>query len=60
MDSDSRYDIIIVGGGPGGLSAGIYAMRAAMKTVLIEKGNIGGQMAISKGIENYPGFMAME
>ncbi len=53
----STYDIIIVGGGPGGLSAGIYAKRAAMSTVLIEKGNAGGQMAVSRGIENYPGFI---
>ena len=53
----TTYDIIIVGGGPGGLSAGIYAMRAAMRTVLVERGSLGGQMAISKGIENYPGFM---
>ncbi len=51
------YDTIIVGGGPGGLSAGIYSMRAAMKTILIEKGSLGGQMAINKGIENYPGFI---
>lgn len=55
--SNEIYDIIIVGGGPGGLSAGIYAKRAAMKTVLIEKGPAGGQMAINKGIENYPGFI---
>ena len=53
----NTYDAIIIGGGPGGLSAGIYAMRAAMKTVLIEKGAPGGQMAINKGIENYPGFI---
>ena len=53
----NTYDTIIVGGGPGGLSAGIYAMRAAMKTILIEKGSPGGQMAINKGIENYPGFI---
>jgi thioredoxin reductase (NADPH) len=51
------YDIVIIGGGPAGLSAGIYAMRAAMKTVLIEKGAPGGQMAINKGVENYPGFI---
>ncbi len=57
MSSSGTYDLIIVGGGPGGLSAGIYAMRAAMKTVLIEKGPPGGQMAINKGIENYPGFI---
>jgi thioredoxin reductase (NADPH) len=57
MSTAELYDIIIVGGGPGGLSAGIYAMRAAMKTVLIEKGVPGGQMAINKGIENYPSFI---
>jgi thioredoxin reductase (NADPH) len=51
------YDCIIVGGGPGGLTAGIYAMRAAMRTVLIEKGAVGGQVAITKGVENYPGFI---
>ncbi len=52
-----EYDIVIIGGGPAGLSAGIYAMRAAMKTILIEKGAPGGQMAINKGVENYPGFI---
>jgi thioredoxin reductase (NADPH) len=51
------YDCIIVGGGPGGLTAGMYAMRAALKTVLIEKGVPGGQVAITKGVENYPGFI---
>jgi thioredoxin reductase (NADPH) len=51
------YDLIIVGGGPGGLTAGMYAMRAALKTVLIEKGVPGGQVAITKGVENYPGFI---
>jgi thioredoxin reductase (NADPH) len=54
-DSDI-YDLIIVGGGAGGLSAGIYAMRAALNTVLIEKGIAGGQMAMTDDIENYPGF----
>ena len=50
------YDIIIIGGGPGGLSAGIYAMRAALKTVLIEKAAQGGQMTLSDEVENYPGY----
>lgn len=50
------YDLIIVGGGPGGLTAGIYAMRAALKTVLIEKGLAGGQIAMTEAVENYPGF----
>jgi thioredoxin reductase (NADPH) len=51
------FDVIIIGGGPAGLTAGIYAMRAAMKAVLIEKGLPGGQVAITKGVENYPGFI---
>jgi len=51
------YDLIILGGGPAGLTAGIYAMRAALKTVLIEKGLPGGQVAITKDVENYPGFI---
>ena len=56
MSEGDLYDVVIVGGGPGGLSAGIYAMRAALKTILIEKGAVGGQVAISAGVENYPGF----
>ncbi len=56
MSEADLYDVVIVGGGPGGLSAGIYAMRAALKTILIEKGAVGGQVALSDGVENYPGF----
>ncbi|MGD9008645.1 MAG: thioredoxin-disulfide reductase [Desulfobacteraceae bacterium] len=56
MSQEQFYDLIIVGGGPGGLSAGIYAMRAALKTVLIEKGVPGGQINLSDEVENYPGF----
>jgi thioredoxin reductase (NADPH) len=56
MSDANLYDIVIVGGGPGGLSAAIYAMRAALKTVLIEKGIPGGQMNLSEEVENYPGF----
>ena len=56
MSQCELYDLIIVGGGPGGLSAGIYAMRAALKTVLIEKGLPGGQMNLTESVENYPGF----
>lgn len=56
MSGDQFYDLIIVGGGPGGMSAGIYAMRAAMKTVLVEKGVPGGQVNLSDEVENYPGF----
>ncbi len=50
------YDLVIIGGGPAGLTAGIYAQRAMLKTVLIEKEFIGGQIAVSDVIENYPGF----
>ena len=49
------YDLIIVGGGPGGLTAGIYAMRAALKTVLVEMGAPGGQVNLSDSVENWPG-----
>ncbi|WP_373497853.1 thioredoxin-disulfide reductase [Desulfococcus sp.] len=57
MSENGKYDLVIVGGGPGGLSAGIYAMRAALKTVLVEKGLAGGQVAMSDEVENYPGFI---
>lgn len=50
------YDVIIIGGGPAGLTAGIYAQRAKLKTVLLEKELVGGQIALSDVIENYPGF----
>lgn len=49
------YDTIIVGAGPAGLCAGIYAARGALKVLIIEKGGIGGQIATSWDIENYPG-----
>jgi thioredoxin reductase (NADPH) len=56
MAQSNFYDLIIIGGGPGGLSAAIYAMRAALKTVLVEKGITGGQVTMSDEVENYPGF----
>lgn len=49
------YDVIIIGAGPGGLAAGIYAGRSRLSTLLIEKGQDGGQIAITDDIENYPG-----
>lgn len=52
------YDTIIVGAGPAGLAAGIYAARGALKVLIIEKGAIGGQIATSWDIENYPGAPA--
>ena len=50
------YDVIIVGGGPGGFTAGLYAARARLSALLIEKGVPGGQAAVTSHIENYPGF----
>lgn len=56
-DREARvFDIIIVGGGPAGLTAGLYASRARLRTLLIEKGLPGGQMTTTELIENYPGF----
>lgn len=55
--SDKRiYDMIIIGGGPGGYTAALYAARAGMDTALVEKLSAGGQMAQSHQIDNYPGF----
>ena len=54
--SDNIYDCIIIGGGPAGLSAGIYASRARLNSVLVEKLMPGGQVLLTSGIENYPGF----
>ena len=51
------YDVVIIGGGPAGLTAGIYTSRARLSTLLIEKLGIGGQAAITDRIENYPGFI---
>jgi thioredoxin reductase (NADPH) len=49
-------DLIIVGGGPAGLTAGIYAARSGLKTVVLEKDVVGGQVAITPVVENWPGF----
>ncbi len=53
------YDITIIGGGPAGLTAGIYASRARLKTIILEKGILGGQAILTETIENYPGFSDM-
>ncbi|MCH5188340.1 MAG: FAD-dependent oxidoreductase [Oscillospiraceae bacterium] len=50
------YDIIIIGGGPAGLTAAIYSARSGHKTLLLEGGAFGGQMALTEKIENYPAF----
>jgi len=52
---DTIYDVIILGSGPAGLSAGIYAGRARLSTLILEKSQVGGQISITAEVENYPG-----
>lgn len=57
------YDIIIIGAGPAGLTAGIYARSKMMNTLIIDSGNVGGQLVAlypQKGIHNYPGFETIQ
>jgi thioredoxin reductase (NADPH) len=53
------YDIVVIGAGPAGLTAGLYAARARRKSLLIEKNVTGGQIALTAAVENYPGFMSV-
>jgi thioredoxin reductase (NADPH) len=58
-DSDAEEveaDVVIVGGGPAGLTAGIYGARSGLRAVIIEKGALGGQVATTPVVENYPGI----
>ncbi len=55
-ESEKPYDVIILGGGPAGLTAGLYTSRARLHTLLTEVGLLGGQMTTTEMIENYPGF----
>lgn len=57
-EDDARvYDMIVIGGGPGGYTAALYAARAGLDTLVIEKLSAGGQMALTHQIDNYPGFV---
>lgn len=56
MKDKHHYDVVIIGGGPAGLTAGIYTARDRLNSLLIEKALIGGQMANAERIENFPGF----
>lgn len=60
MDSDQLYDFAIIGGGAAGLSAGIYAARYMMKTVIVRGKDPGGETAVAATIENYPGFKKID
>jgi thioredoxin reductase (NADPH) len=55
MDSNIKYEAIIIGGGPAGLTAGIYLSRARIRTLIVDEGIIGGQMVLTHEIANYPG-----
>ena len=53
---DNKYDVIVIGGGPGGYTAALYAARANLSVLVVEKFSPGGQMATTDIVENYPGF----
>ena len=54
--SETSYDVIIIGGGPAGLTAGLYTSRAKLNTLLIERMIMGGQVMTTTRVANYPGF----
>ncbi len=56
MKNNPAYDVVIIGAGPGGLTAGLYTARARLNSLLIEKGLVGGQIVNAEMVENYPGF----
>ena len=56
MNANHVYDMIVIGGGPGGYTAALYAARAGLDVVVLEKLSAGGQMALTHQIDNYPGF----
>jgi len=56
MAKGKVLDLVIIGSGPGGMTAGIYAARATLKTVIAEKGVPGGQVTMSDEVENWPGI----
>jgi len=57
--NESHFDVIILGGGAAGLTAGIYLSRAKMKTLIVNEGTVGGQMVLTHEIANYPGIASI-
>lgn len=56
MPNPAVYDMVVIGGGPGGYTAALYAARAGLRVVVLEKLSAGGQMSLTNQIDNYPGF----
>ena len=56
MQQNNLYDLIVIGAGPAGLTSAIYMARARYKTLVLEKGDIGGQITITSEVVNYPGI----
>jgi thioredoxin reductase (NADPH) len=59
-ETKDQYDMVIIGGGPAGLTAAIYASRGGLDTLVIEKSSEGGQIAATEKVENYPGFISID
>ena len=53
---EKLYDVVIIGAGPGGMTAALYASRANLSTLIIERGVPGGELINTAEVENYPGF----
>ena len=54
-----EYDVVIIGAGPGGMTAALYASRANLKVLMLDRGAYGGQMNNTAAVENYPGFKSI-
>ena len=57
MSDKNQFDLIIIGAGPAGLAAAIYAARAAVKTLVVDQSSAGGQVKTTHQVANYPGFV---